>query len=399
MGCPLNLSAFLGKVTGLLQIVSPTWSQIAELHVELQSAPSSNDEVAHCARTLTTVLPNISKLYVNAETEDSLCQVVATYLVSAYAGQLVQSECFVTIEPQDVHFSAQLRNLVARCGSKMQSTMVDPASLTHLYIAGNVQHSIQQLFFDSGPASCVELANLEQLCVLSPSDSSDCSSLFKQLAFPNLSVLRINPSQLVCQLIEHARLPDQLTKLEILTMHTGTITMYNVQLASEQRAQLARFIDDEDRVDFWAMTNYLFGAPLSSHSVLTLGRLTRMPAIEHLRWSCLTKLEIMCAVQASFLLQLVPCLPCTQELVVHCLEFDKPELWPSVEPTNACLEVLRLNYPVSDASHLHIMALLVRLLPGLPEIFELFLPVFPPQFFSFVTEYGTKYPHIAGFAV
>ncbi|KAJ2307506.1 hypothetical protein IWW55_000938, partial [Coemansia sp. RSA 2706] len=246
MGCPLSLSAFLGKVTGLLQIVSPTWSQIAELHVELQSAPSSNDEVAHCARTLTTVLPNISKLYVNAETEDSLCQVVATYLVSAYAGQLVQSECFVTIEPQDVHFSAQLRNLVARCGSKMQSTMVDPASLTHLYIAGNVQHSIQQLFFDSGPAS-------------------------------------INPSQLVCQLIEHARLPDQLTKLEILTMHTGTITMYNVQLASEQRAQLARFIDDEDRVDFWAMTNYLFGAPLSSHSVLTLGRLTRMPAIEHLR--------------------------------------------------------------------------------------------------------------------
>ncbi|KAJ2355151.1 hypothetical protein GGF43_002860 [Coemansia sp. RSA 2618] len=404
MGYPLGVVPFMHKVQELLCIVRPSWRSIVALRMELQSdGGSGSGAAAALAAKLASILPSVSSLYINAEEgEDVQCKVFSEKLVSAYAPQLVKCECYVMLDTVVAQFSNKLGSLVVRLDDDMVESgiSVRPESLTHLYIAGNVGNTVHRLLGASG----ADFTNLEQLCVLSPGggDSSDASThaLFEQLAFPNLSVLRFNPTKQIKQLLGQAQFPEYVAKLEMLTLHIGNITMYNVEFGAAQRRQLAEFIEDEGvaAVDFWSMANWCFGAyNLCSHSALTLGHTAGMPDVSRISWPFLTKLELIAPVESRLLLQLVPRLRGAREIVVHSLQFDATGAWPLEEPANERLEILRLNYPCTETSDQWIMLFLARVLPVLPAIEELFLPTVPPQFYTFVEEYGGRFPQIAGF--
>ncbi|KAJ2532548.1 hypothetical protein IWW43_003135, partial [Coemansia sp. RSA 1935] len=391
MDHPLGLVPFIHKVQELLCIVAPLWPAIVSLHAELQSdSDATGEAAAELASKFATILPSVTKLYVNAEVEDNLCKVFASTLINCYAPQLAHCECYIMLDSVDAQFSTDLKNVVVRLDDEAETsaTSMHPESITHFYIAGSIQRTVDHLF-SADTRDAIEFTNLEQLCILSPVDEdSDNKFSFEQLAFPKLSVLRTNPSNQAKHFLNSAQFPDHLDKLELLTLHIGTIALYNIKFGTKQREQLATFIDDEERVEFWSMANYLFGTfELCTYSVFTLGHLDDMPSIDNIAWDFLVKLEIIPTVESSLLLELIPRLRNTKEIVVHSLEFSMAGSWPQEKPSNGSLEILRLNYTVTDMSNLCVMALLVRLLPGLPSIEELFMPAVPPEFYSFVDEY------------
>ncbi|KAJ2501356.1 hypothetical protein GGH96_001965 [Coemansia sp. RSA 1972] len=73
MDHPLGLVPFIHKVQELLCIVAPSWPAIVSLHAELQSdSDSSGGAAAELATKFASILPSVTKLYVNAEVEDDL---------------------------------------------------------------------------------------------------------------------------------------------------------------------------------------------------------------------------------------------------------------------------------------------------------------------------------------
>ncbi|KAJ2551690.1 hypothetical protein IWW35_002688 [Coemansia sp. RSA 1878] len=75
MDHPLGLVPFIHKVQELLCIVAPLWPAIVSLHAELQSdSDATGEAAAELASKFATILPSVTKLYVNAEVEDDLCK-------------------------------------------------------------------------------------------------------------------------------------------------------------------------------------------------------------------------------------------------------------------------------------------------------------------------------------
>ncbi|KAJ2160107.1 hypothetical protein GGF46_002520 [Coemansia sp. RSA 552] len=441
-----GLVSFISKVQELLRIVRPVWSNISELHAELKSGAGPNpptDAALALAQGFQTLLPEISRLHVNAAVEDTLCSEFATGLVSAYAPQLTQCNCFVKVRPY-ARFSKRLDSAVLRLeegevgsleegeqgleegGQLMEKNgqrleeggqrlekgghrlekgrqRIQAHSLSRLYIADNLRSTLK--LFHTGDT--VEFTKLQELCVLSAGgpDSPTDNSIYHPLVFPHLSLLRLTPSVQVSRMLVHAQFPERLDKLEILT-RAGTITLFNVRFTEEVREQLADYADDT--AGFWAMASFLFGPDqLAEHAHLTLGRLRDVPEPESLGWQALTRLEILPGIAAGYLLRLIPRLSALCELVVHNLALDSSQAedasqgvryasWPLDKPFNSALLVLRLNYNITKRNQRSIMELMERLLPELPAIEEIFLPEFPQEFFAFVAA-NANHPHIAGF--
>ncbi|KAJ2846079.1 hypothetical protein IWW36_004515 [Coemansia brasiliensis] len=398
MGCSMDLGKFVAKVIEVLSIVMPVWKSVDELHMELNTEGNLENpgHVRKLAGKLFRFMPAVTQLYVNSEQDEDEGGLVGA-LIDLYAGQLVKCESYVVVEPKSAVFE-NLTRAVIRLGFDSNEQMcyqVPLQKLTHMYIAGDLQQTMHQLQKAHSTGS-VEFAQLEQLCILSPvGDRLEEPYDFANISFPRLSVLRVNPSRKISQLLLQARMPCRLDKLEILTLYMGTIVLYNVSLDEPGKGKLAELLGNES--NFWAMTDFLFGtAQLSSHAVLTLGTLPQNSSLAETKWQHLTKLEVIPTIKLQALLQLIPQLSQMTELVVHDLEFD--EEWEVVENGYERLEILRLNYDVTETNQRMVMKLLARLLPKLLHIEELFLPMVPHDFYTFVQEYGAKYPHIAGFA-
>ncbi|KAJ1739462.1 hypothetical protein IWW42_005388 [Coemansia sp. RSA 1085] len=394
MGCTMDLSKFIAKAIEVLSIVMPVWKSIDELHMELNAAKSmeSRGQLRKLASRMFKSMPQVTQLYVNSEEDEDDGLVSA--LIDLYAEQLVKCESYVMVEPHAAVFK-NLKQAVVRLGfdSEQICCKMPLQKLTHLYIAGDLQQTMEQLQKEYSGESA-EFTQLKQLCILTPVDEKkEVSRVFTDLSFPQLSVLRINPSRKTSQLLLKSNMPSTLNKLEILTLYMGTIVLYNVSLNEANKTRLAELLDNES--NFWTMADYLFGtAQLSSHAVLTLGTLPQQGSLGA-KWQHLTKLEVIPAIRLQTLLELIPRLTELTELVVHDLQFD--EEWELSEGYER-LEILRLNYEVTETSQLAVMKLLAQLLPKLVSIEELFLPTVPHDFYAFVQEYGAKYPHIAGFA-
>ncbi|KAJ2450744.1 hypothetical protein EV183_004077 [Coemansia sp. RSA 2336] len=391
MGCTMDLSKFVAKAIEVLSIVVPVWKSINELHMELNAATGHEEQLRKLADKIHKSMPHVTHLYVNSEEDEDTGLVSA--LIDLYAEQLEKCESYVMVEPQTAVFR-HLKQAVIRLAldSKKIRYKVPLQTLTHLYIAGDLQQTMEQLH-EGHSSESIEFAQLEQLCILSPvAEEQDEPHAFASLSFPRLSVLRVNPSSKTSQLLQRSNMPNNLNKLEILTLYMGTIVLYNVPL-SEAKTRLAELLSSER--NFWTMADYLFGtAQLSSHAVLTLGALPRQGVLGA-EWRHLTKLEVIPAIRLQALLELVPRLVKLKELVIHDLQLD--EEWKLGEGYEE-LEILRLNYEATETNQLTVMKLLIELLPKLVSIEELFLPVVPHDFYAFVQEYGAAYPHIAGFA-
>ncbi|KAJ1729484.1 hypothetical protein LPJ61_003497 [Coemansia biformis] len=425
MDYEMGLLPFMRKVLSLLRIVSPTWDSIVNLHAELLScadmlrAPPP-EEAVELASGLATVLHRVDSLYVSAATEDRVCRLFTCTLVTCYASQLVRNSCYIQIAPKMPQFSNKLSRMVARISDEAEppTSCVCAGPLRHLHVADTVDDSLWSMFCSGDgqmePAWNIEFSNLQHLHVMA-NDSEDAGVLdgeiYHGLAFPKLSLLKLNFSQAASRLLAHSQLPDRLGKFEVVSIPAGCASVWNANLGARERAMLAQVIAEDGAAAFWSMTSLLFGSKgLCGYSQLLVGNSTKMPDPGQLQWTHLTKLEIMPTLQSSYLLRLIPRLNNTKEIIVHSLAFSVPPSEEPVlsnedkedvrlEPLNTTISILRLNYRSTAENGEMGLELIKRLLPRLPAVDELFMPHFPPEFYTFVSEYGPTYPHIAAFSL
>ncbi|KAJ2715904.1 hypothetical protein H4R19_000947 [Coemansia spiralis] len=424
MDYEMGLVPFVKKVLSLLRIVSKSWESVQRVHAELISSANPRrasllDEAFELASDLAGALPRVTQLYANADSEDELCQLFTGRLVSAYAHQLVACSCYVKLEPNMPPFSANLARMVVRVNSPRgsPSPCIRAGSLVSLHVADTVDDSMWSMFYRdrnyNEATSVIEFTSLRHLHVLAVDGNGDAAlddDVYRGLAFPELSLLKVNLSQPAARLLAQSQLPDRLDKLEVMSFRAGAATVYGARMGANERKQMAALMGGDEATGFWNMTNFLFGtAGLGRYSQLLIGNATNIPEPDQLAWANLTKLEIMPAVESSYLLRLLPRLAQTEELIVHSLAFtvaptSEPLLAAAgsgalpVAPLNTRIRILRLNYRQTAENAAHGLELIKRLLPRLPAVDELFMPHFPQSFWGFVAEYGPAYPHIAAFS-
>ncbi|KAJ2774422.1 hypothetical protein IWQ56_000590 [Coemansia nantahalensis] len=425
MDYEMGLVPFVRKVQSLLRIVSRCWESVERVHVELISNADPrraelSGEAIELASDLASVLPRVTRLYANADVEDDVCRLFAGTLVSAYAHQLAACSCYVKIEPNMPPFSEKLARMVVRVNEKSvpHAPCIRAGSLASLHFTDTADDSIWSMFVgpdgSSDAASTIEFTNLRHLHMIVDNDGDDEDTqdgkVVHQLAFPRLSLLKLNLSQPAARLLARSRLPSRLDKLEVMSFRAGAAALHNTHIGASEQIQLSALIGSDEAAAFWNMANFLFGTEgLGGYSQLLIANATNIPEPDQLAWANLTKLEIMPTVESSYLLRLIQRLPSTEELIVHNLAFTvapasepilavaEPGAHP-VAPLNTRIRILRLNYRQTAENGRHGLELIKRLLPRLPAVDEIFMPHFPREFYEFVAEFGFAYPHIAAFS-
>ncbi|KAJ2079143.1 hypothetical protein H4R24_003973 [Coemansia sp. RSA 988] len=425
MDYQMGLIPFISKVQKILRIVLPSWDHIVSLRAEVKSKENTNAahkntslatavELANDFKTLT---PNITSLHVNAVhgdkvLEDKVCRAFTSALINEYAHQLVRSSCFIKVDLNSPHFSKQLTHAVLRLSpdTKASAPWIYSQPLVHLYIADAVKDSLWKSFYsntnEDGITGNVEFDQLRYLGIVASEEGgpSPENDIYSQLFFPKLSHLTVNFSKQSANLLSQSHIPDNLDKFEVIGLSIGSISIHQTNINSDCRKSLAEFAMRDSRKCFWPMSNFLFGSDqqICAYSELLITNAASIPSPENLTWTFLTQLEIISGLEANYLLNLIPRLPNMRELVVHDLEFSsKPEIASKEDgqqlPFNESITILRVNYEEVEQNNEHAFLFIKLLLPHLPAIDELFMPYFGPDFYAFVEEYATTYPHIAGF--